>query len=301
MHIYLAHPIDQAIGSAATSPVVQAIAHVMEAARQQGIGIYIPGAAHKLPPPPWQSRDSDVVDRINRHAIWECDGTLAIIVPGVPTLGVPSEIEYSLTLNRPTAIITTERLRSSSVQLANWASRGVQILLCGENGQIFNPNLAHALGSLPDPTRLVGEQEDMGAPSLLVTGEAANARRGQYQGDAGVDLALLDQVHLDPGEYGLFRTGVRAAIPDGWFGLITGRSSTWAKYRCDVRQAVIDSGYRGELMVGVENRGERAVSFMPGTRLGQMVLLPVWDGKIEVVEKLPEAERGEAGYGSSGH
>jgi dUTP pyrophosphatase len=145
------------------------------------------------------------------------------------------------------------------------------------------------------------EYQFAGPPPLLIAGQAANAIPGKYAGDAGIDLALSEDLHLDPGQYTMAGTGVHAAVPDGYFGLICGRSSTWARYRCDVRQAVIDSGYRGELMVGIENRSDQPWLFGAGARLAQFILLPTFTGGIQEVDDLPAHERGHNGYGSSGH
>lgn len=304
MLIYLAHPIDQAAHRRMGHVLVRIVANILETGRQQGHSFYRPGGAFNLPIPPWDGPDVRAVDQINQNAQFECSGLIAVVIPGIPTLGTIAEIEQSLLLNRPTCIITTEGLRASSVQMGNWASRGAQIILMSESGDLYNLNIAEALGSLPDPTQLFSPalliNED---PSMQVRHtEAAKTQlaRGKYEGDAGIDLSLAHDLLLQPGDYALAPTGVHVAIPEGYFGLIIGRSSTWAKHQCDVRQAVIDSGYRGELMIGIQNQGFNAAGFEAGVRLAQLVLLPVWGGKIEPVEVLPDHERGEAGYGSSG-
>lgn len=304
MYIYLAHPIDQA---GAGFPLVSVIAHIQEAARQQQHSLFRPGQAHQLALDS-TPEDMEIVARINQSAIYEANGVIAILVPGMPTLGVPAEIEMALELNRPILILTTASLRARSVQIANWVSRGANCVLIGNEGHISGINLAAELSRLPDPTRLFNSVETVsGFDPLQVRygphpsgSERATLSRGKYQGDAGIDLATAADASVPVGGYVMVPTGAHVAIPDGYFGLITGRSSTWAKYRCDVRQAIIDSGYRGELMIGIENRGDKQVHFECGTRVAQLVLLPVWGGKIEQVEELPQHERGEAGYGSSG-
>lgn len=298
MHIYLAHAIDQSRGSLSLAKLV---AQLGEMIRQQGHTAFYPAHAHVLPDLPWGEDDAGRVDAINRFALFESDGVMAVILPDIPSLGVPAEIEQALAYNRPVCIVTTAKMRQSSIQLASWARRGAQIVFASEQHEIYNLNVAGALCSLPDPSRfVVGELEHMGTPPLQASGAAANLTVGKYQGDAGIDLATNVEVAIPVGHYVLISTGVHVAIPDGYFGLITGRSSTWAKYQCDVRQAVIDSGYRGELMVGVENRGRQAITFEKGMRLAQIVVLPTFGGGLEWVERLPEHERAHNGYGSSG-
>jgi len=303
--IYLAHPIDQAQQRHTRSILVQVVAHILEAGRQQGHGFYRPGGAFNLPAPPWDDDLVRAVDLINQQAIFECHGVLAVVAPGIPTLGTVSEIETALLLNRPTCIVTTEELRRSSVQMANWAGRGAQVVFMSPTGHLHNLDIAAVLGSLPDPTKVFSETSILdlvGRPALLVSRTSTNAKvpSRAYRGDAGLDLAVVGEHEIHPGEYKLLPTGVKAAVPDGWFGFVTARSSAWTKWRFDIRTAIIDSGYRGELMVGVHNRGSERRAVMPGTRLAQYVLLPAFMGDVAEVDELPAHERGENGYGSSG-
>lgn len=301
MYLYVAYPIDQA-NPDTDSPMNMALAHLHSLAYDQGHTLFRPGAAHRIGGSLWNPDDVAAVDRINRSAIWESNGLVAVLLPGIPTLGTPAEIEHALTLNRPVLILTTSLFAATSVQLVSWARRGATVRHLQTNGHFDDFNLAEALSQLPDPTRLAGELLDH--PKMLIAGEAANCQRGKYEGDAGIDLAISQETLVGPfgsaTDYNLIPTGVRAAIPDGYFGLITGRSSTWSRYRCQVQSAVIDSGYRGELMVGILNKGSKVQRFGAGQRLAQMILLPTWAGQVEWTHELPQHERGENGYGSSG-
>jgi len=95
-------------------------------------------------------------------------------------------------------------------------------------------------------------------------------------------------------------TGICAALPDGCWGLIVGRSSMMRKFKLHVVPAVIDAGFRGELRVLVVNQGGGMVRFSAGDRIGQMILVPI--PRVEWVEQaeLPPGSRGERGFGSSG-
>lgn len=293
MFVYLAHPIDQAHGTVSWfGDMIDTLKYRLSLCL---IGAFTPGTAYSAS---LASNDhARFINDTNSHALFRADAVLAVLPAGVPTLGTPVEIESALMYNKPTVIVTD----ICSVQVAAWKDEGAQIIDLTDPGIKIpeSDDLATMLRIRPRP-----DEEDLGLSDdrLLVAGRAANAQRGRYSGDAGIDLALAHDETLAPGECRKLSTGVRVAIPSGFFGWMTGRSSTWTKHRCDVRTAIIDHGYRGELMVQVENRGDSAVVFEAGTRLGQLILLPAWLGEIEQVEdnELPDHERGHNGYGSSG-
>lgn len=303
MLVYLATPIDQNDQRVNTtlSPLLGRLIHA-------GASVYTPADAFTVGP--IFRSDMKAIDAINRTALRNADALVAWLPPGMPTLGVPSEIEQALTMNKPVMILTGPRLISSSVQMASWQGRGAATLIWSEGlskSWYDNPqNLRELLTTTPaDEVQLrAGRVPDHLSPTrtdLLVTLDpAAKGPSRAHADDAGLDLAIVEEVRLLPGEYKMVRTGVRAAVPEGWWGMITGRSSTWMRYRCDVRMAVIDAGYRGELMVGIENRGQNDVVFEAGVRLAQYVLIPTFPGSVVPVDRLSEAHRGEAGYGSSG-
>jgi dUTP pyrophosphatase len=296
--VYLAHPIDQAGHSSWLGSMLGSLNALLV---QAGIGAFRPGMAYLA-----NTGDPDHARRINgmnNIAIHQADALVAVLPADVPTLGTPVEIGFALSMGRPVVIFTDI---AHSVQLAAWVARGAVVLdMSAEDFEWPTPeqikdHLAVSairtggqMTILPDAGMLIKP------PPFLVTGQAANASGGKYHGDAGIDLAISHECTLEPGEYRLVGTGVYGAIPEGFWGLITGRSSTWARYRCDVRQAVIDHGYRGELMLGIENRGQVSAHFQAGQRLGQIVILPVFEGGITHVNELPDHERGENGYGSS--
>jgi dUTP pyrophosphatase len=124
--------------------------------------------------------------------------------------------------------------------------------------------------------------------------------RQAYHDDAGWDLSIVEEVTLQPGESQDIRTGVRAAFPDGHWGLVMARSSMVRKFKVHVTPAVIDAGFRGELRVLATNFGDQPVSFAPGDRLAQIILVPV--PRVEWVEQmtLPSGTREHRGFGSSG-
>jgi dUTP pyrophosphatase len=304
MYAYLAHPIDLAGESSWLGSMLGDLNALLVKAE---IGAFRPGMAYLA-----NTGNPDhvrYINDMNNIAIHQADCLIAVLPANVPTLGTPVEIGFALSMHKPVLILTDI---THSVQLAAWGAKGATVIDMSAEGFTW-PEPQHLLDWLAVSSRenpCPAADQTMVLPSggmlikpppMLVAGEAANLRTSSYPGDAGIDLRISEQVRLFAGQYSLVGTGVHVAIPEGYFGWITGRSSTWAKYRCDVRSAVIDSGYRGELMVGIENRGQEMIAFEPGYRLAQLVLLPVWDGGIVEVDDLPPAERGHNGYGSSGH
>lgn len=289
MFVYFAQPIDQALHGLGSGAAERIRSTMVEAA----ISYFQPSRAYSLS----EDRtgfDVDILDQINRAALAACDGLVAMLPNSVPTLGVPAEIEQAINMGKPTVIFTTRKLAEQSVQIRQWANRGATI-----RNFLIDPvqdakRLLVDLHAKPDA-------EAANEPALLVKfNNGATPLKRAYPGDAGLDLAISEEAALADGEYKLISTGVRAAVPHGWWGFMHGRSSAWAKLGLEVKTAVIDSGYRGELMIGVTNRSGKYRYLVPGTRLAQYVLMPVFMGPVVEVDELPDHERGENGYGSSG-
>jgi dUTP diphosphatase len=125
-----------------------------------------------------------------------------------------------------------------------------------------------------------------------------------YVGDAGLDLIACERCDLAPGERALVGTGIAVAIPEGHAGLVTPRSGLAAKHGITIvnTPGLIDAGYRGELRVILLNTDARERFVVePGMRIAQLVVVAVPQAALREVEDLPESERGESGFGSSGH
>ena len=123
-----------------------------------------------------------------------------------------------------------------------------------------------------------------------------------YAGDAGIDLAACERVELAPGERALVPTGLAVAIPMGYAGYVQPRSGLATKHGISIvnTPGLVDSGYRGELLVNLLNTdAHEAFVVEPGMRIAQLVVLAVPDVKPVEVEELPDSERGDRGFGSS--
>lgn len=146
----------------------------------------------------------------------------------------------------------------------------------------------------------------MGKNSVTVKAKAEHGYRPKYahKGDAGADLRahLAEPLTLYYGNAQTVATGVSVAIPEGYVGLVFGRSGLGCKHGIRLANSVgvIDSGYRGEIMVTLVNDGKKAFDIHDGDRIAQLVVFPVPAVHFTYVDVLDKTERGEGGYGSTG-
>lgn len=124
-------------------------------------------------------------------------------------------------------------------------------------------------------------------------------------GSAGLDLcACIDEpITLICGDTALIPTGIAIALPCADYGaFVFPRSGIAVKHGIGLLNSVgvIDSDYRGEIMVGVINQKRDAYTIEPGERIAQMVIMPVSMMPAEEVTQLSETDRGDGGFGSTG-
>ena len=124
-------------------------------------------------------------------------------------------------------------------------------------------------------------------------------------GSAGLDLrACLDaSLTLEPGETRLIPTGLAIHLADpGYAAMILPRSGLGHKHGIVLGNLVglIDSDYQGQLMVSCWNRGSAAFTIEPMERIAQLVIVPVVQAELVVVDAFTASERGAGGFGSTG-
>jgi len=121
---------------------------------------------------------------------------------------------------------------------------------------------------------------------------------------AGADLyACLDEeVTIQPQQTVMIPTGFAFAIPAGLAGFIHARSSLGSKRGLAPanKVGVIDSDYRGEVMVALHNHGTEPQTIAHGERIAQMVIAPYIAAEFNLTEELPDSKRGSGGFGSTG-
>jgi dUTP pyrophosphatase len=122
-------------------------------------------------------------------------------------------------------------------------------------------------------------------------------------GAAGFDLARAEEGELAPMERRLFATGFAIAIPAGYEVQLRPRSGLALREGLTLPNtpATIDSDYRGELKVALVNLGSAPVRVTRGMRIAQMLISRVEPATFREVDFLPPTERGEGGFGSTGH
>ncbi len=121
---------------------------------------------------------------------------------------------------------------------------------------------------------------------------------------AGADLYYLPDgdVSILPGDTHLFHTGIAVQIPDGYVGLIFARSGIATKRGLapSNKVGVIDSDYRGELMVSIHNHSKETQIIESGERIAQFVITPYVTADFCETEELSDTERSTGGFGSTG-
>lgn len=121
---------------------------------------------------------------------------------------------------------------------------------------------------------------------------------------AGADLyaCMGGDTSISPGETVKISTGIAVAIPDGYAGLVYARSGLATKKGLAPanKVGVIDSDYRGEIMVMLHNHSSESALVEDGDRVAQLVITPVVQAIFEEVETLDNTERGVGGFGSTG-
>lgn len=122
-------------------------------------------------------------------------------------------------------------------------------------------------------------------------------------GDVGYDLVCAEDFELPPhgnaSNAFIIPAGVSLKIPEGYFCQILGRSSS-AKRGIGVQTAVIDCGYTGPMFACCWNMTSETIHIKKGEKIAQVVFFPISIFPLVEVEKLPDTERGETGFGSTG-
>jgi dUTP pyrophosphatase len=121
------------------------------------------------------------------------------------------------------------------------------------------------------------------------------------RGDAAFDLRSVEDKLVKSGHKELVKTGLRIAVPEGYCGLIWDRSGLAAKNGIHCLAGVLDSGYRGEIVVVLHNLGKEDFLIEKSMRIAQMLIQPVETARLVEVEELEDStERGQGGLGHTG-
>ena len=139
---------------------------------------------------------------------------------------------------------------------------------------------------------------------VLVKKICENAKMPSYAhpGDAGVDLYAAKDTIIPPQGRALVPTGLKIAIPYGYEGQVRPKSGLALKHGITVLNTpgTVDAPYRGEVGVILFNSSDKEYIAKSGEKIAQMVFCRVENAEFELAEDLPETDRGEGGFGSTG-
>lgn len=284
MIAYMARPIDL---TKLTDEQNKHYLFVSNSLHGRGVVRYEPTRAFSVPS---LAVPDGSIQSINRGALCESNMLVAFYPEG-KTVGVPMEIEFARNRQMPTLIV-------SEVAARSWSLAGM-------------PNVrVTAYPSHQDVEWLVREAEKfswerqgkIGTPMRVQLDDGAQMPTRGYAGDAGFDLYVYEDTHIDAGEFMDVPCGCAVQLPDHLWGLIIGRSSTLRNHQLMVTQGVIDTGYRGPLFAGVYNLATEPFVAKKGMRLAQFIPFGNVAENLRLVESatLDPSERGTAGFGSSG-
>ncbi|MCI7639858.1 MAG: dUTP diphosphatase [Clostridiales bacterium] len=123
-------------------------------------------------------------------------------------------------------------------------------------------------------------------------------------GAAGADLTacLEESVTIEPGQTAFIPTGIALEVPANCAGLVYARSGMACKQGLAPanKVGVIDSDYRGEILVALHNHGSQARTVEPGQRIAQLLITPVLTPAYEEAGSLSDTARDAGGFGSTG-
>jgi dUTP pyrophosphatase len=131
----------------------------------------------------------------------------------------------------------------------------------------------------------------------------ARVPRAAKPGDVAFDLFSIADYNLKPGERFAVPIGISVEIPEGYEGQIRPRSGLGLKHGLTVINSpgTIDSGYRGEVHVALLNLSNESFHITKGMRVAQLAIRQVPKVRFLEVDELTDTERGEGGFGSTGH
>lgn len=122
-----------------------------------------------------------------------------------------------------------------------------------------------------------------------------------HPGDAGMDFYSALDVIFPPGKQARVHTGVAIEIPEGYVGLVWDKSSVSFNMGLKVMGGVIDSGYRGEIIMNFLNTSDKEVIIEKGQKVAQMLIQKFEHCDILEVDEISETVRGDGREGSTGH
>ena len=283
--VYYAHPIDQACDS--LSYITTSINNALQL--HDGVTCFDPSHAWRVNKP-FDTR----VQKHNEQVLRDSDSVLCYLPSKTWTRGVPAEIGIALEHHMPVVIIGDRDFGDNSLMESYWASLdNVQVFTVDQIDAAVNQAVINANTNKPKPR----------APLVARWTGEGNQLTQAHEGDAGFDLAYngTEPFIIEPGQRASVPTGVHVELPEGYYSLIVGRSSSFSKRDLLIPLSVIDAGFRGELFAVCKNYGDKQQTIMPNERIAQLLPMPLIAPMIQWCNSdLTASSRGDLGFGSSG-
>lgn len=121
-----------------------------------------------------------------------------------------------------------------------------------------------------------------------------------HPSDAGFDLVASKTTIIPANSRALIPTDIAMAIPNGYYGMVVGRSGNTIKRGLVGMTGVVDAGYRNGIGIMAFNLTQDDITIKQGERAGQIVLTPILNCEIEETEEFDATERNQGGFGSTG-
>lgn len=305
--LYIARPIDLAGGHEVTGKIARVVETVKaEVLAKSGVLAYDPCAAFTVGSLRSVSYE---LQEINQKAIHCSDSMIAFAPAGVKSWGVPAEVELAHNRGMNVAIVTDTD--------PTWA------MPWGPNVTVVRtkPHEGGSEGWLDATIRALDWLAEAKPPRFTTKGRNGSERTNivfapvegknpedlrlpvrAYSDDAGLDLFTAEDAWIPAGCFVDVPTHLRVQLPAWSWGFLVGRSSTLRKRGLMVNPGIIDTGYRGELYVGVQNLGEKPALVKAGDRLAQLIVMGNATRRVTpaLEEDLEPHARGHNGFGSSG-
>ncbi len=141
-------------------------------------------------------------------------------------------------------------------------------------------------------------EQELIIPISSINSDAVLPTRA-HSSDAGHDLYSTEECKLKPLERKLVKTGVKIAIPEGFYGRVAPRSGLALKKGIDVMAGVIDSSYRGEIGVVLINLSSEEIVLEAKSKVAQLIIETCYGAAWHVCDNLDDTERSSGGFGST--
>ena len=283
--VYLAYPIDQR-GPSSLVYLFDQIDRFKRDVVDHDLAkwVFDPGDAFTVGK---RAEPDDSLPRVNRAALIAADLVVAFIPAGVPSLGVPMEIDRAHAMGKHVMVFS--EVNTWMLTLPNlWKANGYQ-------DEHINEGLAWVQGLAPLAYPPMQYQE------LKYVGEREFAPSRTYEDDAGLDLYVSEDTLVPQGTFVDVPCGISCELPEGTWGLVAGRSSALRRRGILVHPGVIDVGYRGPLFAGAYAMNE-PVQLKRGERIAQLIIVSNATRRTTPVQaqELSPSRRGTRGFGSTG-